>query len=508
MNIATVLENAARPYGAEPAISVADTVLLSYAAFRAEAAALGAGLMAKGLTSGDRVALAMSNCPHYYVVMFGCWMAGLTVAPMNPRLHMKEFAFAVEDSGAALCFATPELAGSLSETLGDAPEVIDVESATYDALLATAPLAGPVRVAPDDIAWLFYTSGTTGRPKGAMLTHRNLMAMTVSFLADSGACRTDNVAHIAPLSHASGMVGLSYIARGRNNVILPGPDKAGLEAALKRFAPLSCFAVPTVVRRFCDPAHLDPALADRFGKLFFGGAPMYVEDLKRAASLFGPDRLWQLYGQGEAPCTITYLPAAEIGRALESGDAGRLGSVGIARSGVSVRIVDEGGAPLPPGEIGEVAVAGDVVMAGYWGRPEATAAAIRDGWLHTGDLGAMDAEGYLTLVDRSKDMIISGGSNIYPREIEEVLLLHEGLTECSVIGVEHEEWGEVPVAFIVGNAAAGDLDSLCLDHLARYKRPRTYIRIDELPKSSYGKILKSALREKWAADNAAALGDA
>ncbi len=226
------------------------------------------------------------------------------------------------------------------------------------------------------------------------------------------------------------------------------------------------------------------------------------EDLKRAAAHFGTMRLWQLYGQGEAPCTISYMPPHLIEAALNDGDDKRLGSVGIPRSGVALRIVSEAGEPCATGEVGEVAVSGDVVMAGYWGREEASAQAIRGGWLHTGDLGFMDENGYLTLVDRSKDMIISGGSNIYPREIEEVLLLHPAIAECSVIGVADAEWGEVPVAFVVASGerpAREAFDTLCLDHLARYKRPRDYIFVDELPKSSYGKILKSALREEWAA---------
>lgn len=505
MNIATLLETSALTSSDSAAISTPGEVVLTYSAFHARAARLAAGLAASGFAPGDRVALAMSNCTQYYEIMFGAWMAGLCVAPMNPRLHVKEFAFAIADSGARLCFATPEIAPALAAELGGACRVIETDSTDFEALFSNPP-APMADVAGDAPAWLFYTSGTTGKPKGAVLTHRNLKAMVVSFLADSGTCIEDNILHLAPLSHASGMLGLAYIARGRNNVVLPSLAKDGLETALHRFAPLSFFAVPTVVRRLMEPALLDPALVPAIRRIFFGGAPMYVEDLKRAAAHFGTARLWQLYGQGEAPCTISFMPPHLIAASLAAGDAKRLGSVGIARSGVALRIVSESGETCPAGAVGEVAVKGDVVMAGYWGRDDATRAAIRDGWLHTGDLGFMDEGGYLTLVDRSKDMIISGGSNIYPREIEEVLLLHSAIAECSIIGVPDAEWGEVPVAFVVPLGVSGSarpdraaLDALCLDHLARYKRPRDYVFVDELPKSSYGKILKSVLRESWAA---------
>jgi long-chain acyl-CoA synthetase len=231
--------------------------------------------------------------------------------------------------------------------------------------------------------------------------------------------------------------------------------------------------------------------------MFVGGAPVYVEDLKRAIALFGAEKLWILYGQGEAPMTLTHLPPHLFGEPQSEEYESRLGSVGIARTGVAIRVLTRDGADAPLGEIGEVAARGDVVMAGYWNNWTATTAAIPDAWLRTGDLGMLDESGFLTLVDRSKDMIISGGSNIYPREIEEVLLTHPLVKECAVIGTPDPQWGETPLAFVVpcGDApSAAELDALCLDHLARFKRPRAYRFVDELPKSAYGKILKSSLR--------------
>jgi long-chain acyl-CoA synthetase len=217
---------------------------------------------------------------------------------------------------------------------------------------------------------------------------------------------------------------------------------------------------------------------------------MYVSDCLRAIDLFGP-RLYQLFGQGEAPMTITGLPQSEHAKRVH------LETCGIARTGVEVKIFDEEDRELPPGEVGEIVTRSDCVMAGYWKNPEASAKALRGGWLHTGDVGSLDAEGFLTIKDRSRDMIISGGSNIYPREIEEVLLRHPAVAECSVVGRRHPEWGEEVVAFIVarGKLERSELDALCLDNIARYKRPKDYRFVDSLPKNNYGKVLKTELRK-------------
>ena len=226
--------------------------------------------------------------------------------------------------------------------------------------------------------------------------------------------------------------------------------------------------------------------------IVYGGGPMYVEELKRAITRFG-DVFVQLFGQGEAPMTITGLRRSDH----LSEDEAVLGSVGWARTGVEVAIFDEDDRPLPPGQPGEIVCRGDVVMSGYWNAPEATAAALRSGWLHTGDVGILDQTGRLTLKDRSKDVIISGGTNIYPREVEEVLLRHPGVSEVAVVGVEDAEWGESIAAFVVraagGRVTVAELDALCLSRIARFKRPKTYHFIPALPKSSYGKVLKREL---------------
>jgi long-chain acyl-CoA synthetase len=446
---------------------------------------LSSGLKAKfSLRPGDRVALAMKNCPEYYEVLYACWHAGLTAVPMNAKLHAREFAYILENSGAKACFVTPDLASAV-----DGISILKLKD------LYREP-EGPADVDPNDVAWLFYTSGTTGVPKGAMLTHRNMLFQTQAYFADIDKLGPgDAILHPAPLSHGSGLYGLPHFAAGAVNVI---PESGHFEPAeifelLDHWSGVSFFAAPTMlVRLLASPA----ARAPRNLKcVIYGGAPMYVADSLRAIELFG-SRLYQLYGQGESPMTITGLP-----QVFHNTDCvEKLATCGSARTGVEVRIFNDRDEELPAGETGEIVTRSDCVMAGYWKNPEATAKTLRGGWLHTGDVGSLDAQGFLTIKDRSKDMIISGGANIYPREIEEVLLRHPAVAECSVVGRPHPEWGEEVVAFIVKKSELRieELDSLCLDNIARFKRPRDYRFVEALPKNNYGKVLKTELRKQLA----------
>jgi acyl-CoA synthetase (AMP-forming)/AMP-acid ligase II len=309
---------------------------------------------------------------------------------------------------------------------------------------------------------------------------------------------TDTTFHAAPLSHGSGLYGLAFVAKGAHNVIIPGsfdPDR--IFDALATYPNVSMFAAPTMVTRLINHPRAGSADTRNLKTITYGGAPMYVADLKKALSLFGP-KLCQIYGQGESPMTISGLSKAIHADSAHPDYDHRLGSTGIARTGVAVKVVGEDGQELPAGEIGEVVTRSDCVMKGYWNNPDANAKSLRDGWLWTGDLGSMDASGFLTLKDRSKDMIISGGSNVYPREIEEVLLTHPDVVEAAVVSRPHADWGEEVIAYIVRRPGAdlGDqmLDRLCLDNIARYKRPKGYRFVDALPKNNYGKILKTELR--------------
>jgi long-chain acyl-CoA synthetase len=499
MNLSLTLQSIARAYPYRPAISWDDGGPMTYAAFAAQAEAIAGALVARhGLKRGERVALAMENCPEYFPLLYGIWHAGLAAVPMNNKLHAKEMAWILADSESRLCIASPKLADALSTPdLGALPPIIATGSPDHRKLLDGDTLACEPGD-PEAEAWLFYTSGTTGRPKGAMLSHRNLLFASQCYYADIDYIDTrDTILHAAPLTHGSGLYGLAHIARGSHNVILEGSfEPERVFGALGTYENCAMFAAPTMVSRLINDPRAGEADTRNLMTIIYGGAPMYLTDLKRALELFGP-KLYNLYGQGESPMTITGLDKAmHTGIHPKSEEA--LTSVGVARTGVAVKIVGEDGRELPPGEVGEIVTASDCVMKGYWNNPQANAKALRDGWLWTGDIGSMDWHGFLTIKDRSKDMIISGGSNIYPREIEEVLLTHPAVLETAVVSRPHAEWGEEVIAFVVKRAgadvAASNLDQLCLDNIARFKRPKGYRFVDALPKNNYGKILKTDLR--------------
>jgi long-chain acyl-CoA synthetase len=373
-------------------------------------------------------------------------------------------------------------------------------------LRADAPLAVH-DTAPDDIAWLFYTSGTTGRPKGVMITHRNLLAMTLCYFTDvDGIAPGDAIVHAAPMSHGSGLYALPHLLAAAKNVL---PDSGGFDPAeifaLTRAHPgTAMFAAPTMVKRLVDHARVHAPDLGGLKTVVYGGGPMYLADIRDALEVMG-QRFAQIYGQGESPMTITALAKPHYAAREHPRWAERLASVGVAHSCVEVRVVDDADRDLPAGETGEVIVRGDAVMRGYWANAEATAQTLRNGWLHTGDVGSLDPDGFLTLKDRSKDLIISGGANIYPREVEEVLLAHPGVSEVSVVGRADPEWGEEVVAFVVraaGSAVApAELDALCLQHIARFKRPKHYRFVAALPKNNYGKVLKTELRAQLAPES-------
>jgi long-chain acyl-CoA synthetase len=360
----------------------------------------------------------------------------------------------------------------------------------------------PAFRARDDLAWLFYTSGTTGRPKGVMISNGNLHAMAFSYFVDvDEVFPADAALYAAPMSHGAGIYNFMHVMRGARHVV---PESGGFEAdevlALARsLRDISMFAAPTMVRRLVDRAKIEGSNGDGIRTIVYGGGPMYVSDIEEAVAVMGP-RFVQIYGQGESPMTITALSRALVADRSHPRWRERLASVGVAQSCVEVRIGNEHGHWLPAGETGEILVRGAPVMLGYWRNVEATTKAIGGGWLWTGDVGSMDNDGFLTLKDRSKDVIISGGSNIYPREVEEALLLHPSVREVSVVGRPSEEWGEDVVAFIVARPGVkletSELDRHCLEHIARFKRPKSYIFEIELPKNNYGKVLKTELRAR------------
>ncbi|MGC2518183.1 MAG: AMP-binding protein [Burkholderiales bacterium] len=526
INLAQLLLRSARAFPQQTALARGALATATYAELAARVARLAGGLSANfGLQRDERVALFMKNCPQYVELLFACWHAGLTAVPINAKLHPRELEFILQDCGARACFVSADLAGAVASIAAGAPaleRVIDVEGGDYAALFG-GPAPAAERAA-EDTAWLFYTSGTTGRPKGVMLTHRNLMAMTLNYFSDVDAIAPgDSILHAAPMSHGSGLYILPHVAHAAVNVV---PESGGFEPAeiyalMRHFDGVTMFAAPTMVKRLVDcPTDADTA---NLKTLVYGGGPMYVAECRRAMQRFGY-KLAQIYGQGESPMTITAMGKSLHADTLHPRYEQRLASVGLPQTGIEVRIAASGDResdangerewaangerastdvselPLPAGEIGEVLVRGDSVMRGYWNDPAVSAEALRGGWLHTGDIGALDEEGFLTLKDRSKDVIISGGANIYPREVEEVLLRHPLIAEVSVVGQRDPEWGESVLAFVVARAGAridtAELDRLCLDHIARFKRPRAYRFLDALPRNNTGKVLKGELRRR------------
>jgi long-chain acyl-CoA synthetase len=500
MNLAQTLETVAGYAADRPALSW-DGGCLSYGQFAGLVRRIAGGLSQRhALRANDRVALAMPNSWEFLPLLYGIWHAGLTAVPMNSKLHPREMAWILEHAEAKLVIASPDIAEALSrpDLAAALPNMLVTGSPDHDRLLKTAAL-DLVRSPPDQEAWLFYTSGTTGRPKGAVLTHRNLLFSCHCYYADIDALGPeDAILHAAPLTHGSGLYALAHLARGSNNVVVAGAfEPEQVFRTLAGLGNVSMFAAPTMVSRLINHPRAGGADTRGLKTLIYGGAPMYVSDLKRAIALFGA-KLYQLYGQGESPMTITGLDQRRHAEHQHPRFEQRLASAGVARTGVAVRVVDENGAGLPPGTVGEIITSSDCVMRGYWRDPAATARTLRQGWLWTGDLGALDEDGFLTILDRSKDMIISGGSNIYPREIEEVLLGHAGVLEAAVVGQPHPDWGEEVIAFVVkrpgAELTAQSLDQLCLDNIARFKRPRGYRFVASLPKNNYGKILKTELR--------------
>lgn len=490
MNLFSLLTASAARHQARTALYHGTAPVLTFGELEDRARRIGTFV---GRQSGpaSRIVILAENCPEYVELLFGIWAAGAGAVPLNAKLHAREVAQILEDAEPALVFVSPTLAPAVD---GAACPVVEIGSAAWRALQEEAP-CDSVDVDPDALAWLFYTSGTTGRSKGAMLSHGNLLAVMIAHLADfEDVAPEHSLIHAAPMSHGSGLCMLPYLARGARQVIPADPhfDPAQILDLCDHHPGCGMFLAPTMVRRLRLAAEAAGRAPTNLRSIVYGGGPMHLTEIKASLAAFGPV-FTQLYGQGESPMTITGLRRPDH----DGDDARILSSVGWPRSGVEVRIAGADGADLPAGETGEILCRGTVVMQGYWRNEAATAATIRDGWLWTGDMGSMDTDGLVTLRDRSKDVIISGGSNIYPREVEEVLLAHASVAEVSVLGASDPEWGEIVIAFVV--AAPGTvpdeaaLDTHCLAHLARFKRPKTYRFVEALPKNAYGKVLKREL---------------
>jgi long-chain acyl-CoA synthetase len=439
-------------------------------------------LVGRGLAPGDRVGVMLPNVPEFAAVYYGVLRAGCVVVPMNPLLKRREVAYYVDDSGARLLFVWPE-----ADTV-DGVDTVVVDGSFLDLLAATPPVSEVVERAGDDTAVILYTSGTTGQPKGAELTHANLITNADVTSVDLLALGPDDVIFGGlPLFHSFGQTCTlnTAIAAGTTLTLLPRFDPAQALALISAHRATVFAGVPTMYSAMLNVPASDSVDTSALRVCVSGGAAMPVEVLRRFEDAFHCIVL-EGYGLSETS------PVASFNH---PGRERKPGSIGTPIRGVEMRVVDAAGEPLPQGEVGEIAIRGHNIMKGYWNKPEATQDVVsNDGWFRTGDIGRADEDGYYYIVDRKKDLIIRGGYNVYPREVEEVLYEHPAVAEAAVIGVPHPELGEDVAAVVVlrpgADAAPDDLVAFVKAQVAPYKYPRRVWIVDALPKTATGKILK------------------
>jgi acyl-CoA synthetase (AMP-forming)/AMP-acid ligase II len=504
-NLAHLLVQTARRFPDRPAIAWGERVW-SWAAFHARVQAAAHGLTERGVGSGDRILLHARNSNAVLETMFATWMIGATWVPTNFRLTPPEVAYLAQSSGAAVHIFDAAFPEHQARARADNPacrlEVgIGGDALEWEALAGSGATFGrPADVDRDHPAWFFYTSGTTGRPKAGVLTHGQLEYVICNHLCDlmPDTRETDASLVVAPLSHGAGIHVLPQVARGAVTVLLPS-ERLDIEEAwrlVERWRVTNMFTVPTILTMLTRHDAVDRYDHSSLRYVIYAGSPMYRADQKHALTKLG-QVIVQYFGMGEVTGNITVLPAH-----LHNLDDDEMpvGSCGYPRTGMDVTILDDAGNHLAPGTTGEICVRGPGVFNGYHDNPDATAKATTFGWFHTGDLGHMDERGFVYITGRASDMYISGGSNVYPREIEEVLLTHPAVAEACVLGVPDERWGESGVAVLVLAPGAAVRDAEMLAHLdgrlAKYKWPQRFVVWPELPKSGYGKVAKKDVKER------------
>ena len=497
MNPARWLQNSAQKWPKAPALFNGGTVVANYNEFALRAAAIARALKnTYNIRPGDHVAIFSKNTTQYLEALYAIWWIGAVVVPINSKLHPKEAAWVIKESCTKLVFTTTSHIDNLA---ADCPKVdiIGLQTQAFETLTKHLPLPRVHPTRDIDTIWLFYTSGTTGKPKGVMLSAGNLGSMIESYFQDVDVVTHDDaILYAAPMSHGAGLYNFMYVLHGARHVIplSGGFDASEILVLSEKIKNVSTFLAPTMVRRLVDQARSLGVRGSGLKTVIYGGGPMYTVDIINAVNWMGP-RFVQIYGQGECPMAISALSREEVADRTHPRWRERLASVGRAQSGMHVKIAKTSTKKIK----GEILVSGPTVMKGYWRNGSASSDTLAGGWLHTGDIGTLDEDGYLTLHDRAKDVIISGGANIYPREVEEVLLQHIDVNEVAVIGRKSQEWGEDVVAFVSVSlgciVSEAQLDNLCLEQIARFKRPKKYYFWEILPKNNYGKVLKSKLRE-------------
>jgi fatty-acyl-CoA synthase len=480
---------ACRAYPHHRALVFGDEVR-THAELHDRAARLASALRTEGVRAGDRVALLLHNRIEFVESLLACHRLAAVAVPINFRLASDELEYLLADSGAAALICDSAPPGS-----GRVPMVLEVGPG-YEAAVASAPPREPAPVVEESPALMCYTSGTTGRPKGAVLTHANLVASTLSWIHEMRAGQDDVWLSGQPLFHIGGINGLlPFLVLGATVVITPTTafDPEAMLRLIELHGATMCIFVPTQWAAICASDAVARINGHRLRVAMWGASPAPRRTLEVMERTFPRAAVVSAYGQTEMSGATTLLKGPDSTR--------KMGSVGKPMLGVDLRVVDDALRDAPPGGVGEVVYRGPNVMARYHGQPEATREAFAGGWFHSGDLARLDEEGYLWLVDRKKDMIVSGGENVYPAEVERVLLDHPAVAEAAVVGVPHPRWVETPVAFVV--AADGvepdeaELIGHCRQYLAAFKKPSAVIVVDELPRNAGGKVVKRRLRETY-----------
>ena len=501
LNLASILTESAAAHPDEPAIRLSE-VELSYAALDDASARLAVLLDERGVGAGDRVGVMLPNVPEFPIAYYGVLRAGAIVVPMNVLLKRREISFYLEDSGAKLLLAWHGFCGEAREGAADAgAELIEVEPASFAEMLdGVEPAAGPVDTAEDDTAVILYTSGTTGKPKGAELTHANLHRNAE--ISSRTTCEVGPgciVLGALPLFHSFGQsVGMNAsLLVGACLTLVPKFDPGETLETMQRDRVTHFYGVPTMFGALLHHPERDSFDTSALRNCLTGGASMPVEVLRGFEEAFGA-KVLEGYGLSEtSPVSSSNHPDMER----------KPGSIGVPIEGVEMKLVDEDDNEVPQGEVGEIVIRGHNIMKGYWQRPEATAEAMRGGWFHSGDMARTDEDGYFYIVDRKKDLIIRGGYNVYPREVEEVLYEHPKIREAAVVGVPDDEWGEEIGAAVVlcegEELEPAEVSSYVKERIAAYKYPRVVWFVEELPKGPTGKILKREIKAPVSAEGPA-----
>lgn len=509
MNLAHIVTQNARRLPQHPAFIWGEKVW-NWSEIDASVSALAAALRMRGLVKGDRLLVHSKNSDTMFVSMFAAFRLGVVWVPTNFRLMLDEVAYLAQASGAKgfLCHGDfPEHAAAIA-ALPDAPFIWRMggegfgEAETQEQMAQHAgDRVANVAVEHDDPCWFFFTSGTTGRSKAAVLTHGQMGFVITNHLADlvPGATEADASLVVAPLSHGAGVHQLVLSLRGAPSILL-STERFDIDEAYRliaRYRVTNIFTVPTILKMLVEHPAADLHDHSSLRHVIYAGAPMYREDQKAALAKLGKV-IVQYFGLGEVTGNITVLPAAL--HEAQDGPQARIGSCGFERAAMQVEIQDEEGREVPAGQQGEICVIGPAVFAGYWDNPEANAKSFRNGWFRTGDLGHMDENGYVYITGRASDMYISGGSNIYPREIEEKLLTHPAIAEAVVLGVPDPVWGEIGIAVCVPRPGATAVEAEVAEFLGakipRYKMPKRILFWEALPKSGYGKVPKRLVRDE------------